>query len=115
VFDLNDFDETHPGPFEWDVKRLAASVAVAGRNNELSPSKTDRAVRAAVAGYRQAIWECSHRSPLDVYYGRVELDQIGELAESDGKAKKRFDKLHRPAADPTYRRADRARQGCPSQ
>jgi uncharacterized protein (DUF2252 family) len=97
VFDLNDFDETHPGPFEWDVKRLAASVAVAGRNNELSPDKIDRAVRAAVAAYRTAIWDCSHQSPLDINYGRIEVDRIGELVETDAKAKKRFDKLHRKA------------------
>jgi uncharacterized protein (DUF2252 family) len=97
VFDLNDFDETHPGPFEWDVKRLAGSVAVAGRNNELSPRKIDSAVRAAVAGYREAIWDCSHRSPLDVHYERLELDQIGKLVEADSKAKKRFDKLQRKA------------------
>ncbi|MGI9596933.1 MAG: DUF2252 family protein, partial [Acidimicrobiales bacterium] len=55
VFDLNDFDETHPGPFEWDVKRLAASVAVAGRNNELSSKKIKRAVLSAVEGYRTAL------------------------------------------------------------
>jgi uncharacterized protein (DUF2252 family) len=97
VFDLNDFDETHPGPFEWDVKRLAASVAVAGRNNELSIDKTDRAVRAAVSGYRRTIWDCSHRSPLDVNYRRLEVDRIRELVEADRKAKKRFAKLHRKA------------------
>ena len=97
VFDLNDFDETHPGPFEWDVKRLAASIAVAGRNNELSPKKIDRAVRHAVAGYRETIWKCSHRGPLDVHYLRLELDEIKELAQSNKKARKRVDKLSRKA------------------
>jgi uncharacterized protein (DUF2252 family) len=99
VFDLNDFDETHPGPFEWDVKRLAASVAVAGRNNELSPKKIDRAARAAVAGYRQTVWACSQKGPLDVHYWRLELDTIRELTQgkADKKAKKRFDKMNRKA------------------
>jgi uncharacterized protein (DUF2252 family) len=99
VFDLNDFDETHPGPFEWDVKRLAASVAVAGRNNELSPKKIDRAVRAAVAGYRTTVWACSQKGPLDVHYWRLELDTIRELTEHEfsKKDKKRFDKMNRKA------------------
>jgi uncharacterized protein (DUF2252 family) len=99
VFDLNDFDETHPGPFEWDVKRLAASVALAGRNNELSPKKIDRAVRAAIAGYRQTVRACSERGPLDVHYWRLELDTIRELTQgkADKKAKKRFDKMNRKA------------------
>ncbi len=100
VFDLNDFDETHPGPFEWDVKRLAASVAVAGRNNELSPSKIDRAVRASVAGYRETMWACSELGPLDVHYWRLEVDTISDLSpeKPDKKAKKRFAKMERKAA-----------------
>jgi uncharacterized protein (DUF2252 family) len=97
VFDLNDFDETHPGPFEWDVKRLAASVAVAGRNNELSSDKIDRAVRAAVGGYRRVIWQCSHKGPLDVHYWRLEVDNLKDLVQVSKKARKRFDKLHRKA------------------
>lgn len=97
VFDLNDFDETHPGPFEWDVKRLAASVAVAGRNNDISPRKIGRAVRAAVSGYRKAIWDCSHVSPLDVHYWRLEVDAIRELVKPDSKATKRVEKVQRKA------------------
>ena len=97
VFDLNDFDETHPGPFEWDVKRLAASVSVAGRNNELSPDKIDRAVRAAVAGYRRVIGKCSEKGPLDVQYWRLEVDELEDTFVVDKKARKRFDKLHRKA------------------
>jgi len=52
VFDLNDFDETSPGPFEWDLKRLAASVTIAGRNNDLSPKQIRAATRAEVHYYR---------------------------------------------------------------
>ncbi|MDH3682647.1 MAG: DUF2252 domain-containing protein [Acidimicrobiia bacterium] len=97
VFDLNDFDETHPGPFEWDVKRLAASVAVAGRNNELSPGKVERAVLSAVEGYRTALEQVVERSPLEVHYWRLELDQLRDLIDDDGKAASRLDKATRKA------------------
>jgi uncharacterized protein (DUF2252 family) len=53
VFDVNDFDETSPGPFEWDLKRLAASVTIAGRNNELTTKQIRSATRAATRGYRR--------------------------------------------------------------
>src|SRR5215216_6588444 len=55
VFDLNDFDETHPGPFEWDVKRLAASLEIAGRDNGFSRKKRRQVVLTAVESYRQAM------------------------------------------------------------
>jgi uncharacterized protein (DUF2252 family) len=97
VFDLNDFDETHPGPFEWDVKRLAASVAVAGRNNQLPSKKIDRAVRAAVQGYRETVWKCSTTGPLDVHYWRFELDRLMELMPDNKKARKRAKKITRKA------------------
>lgn len=105
VFDVNDFDETHPGPFEWDLKRLAASVAVAGRGNELSPAKVDRAVREAVAGYRQAIWECTTKNPLQVHYWRLEPDTVLDLVQVDKKTRKRVDKLDRKATAKNSMRA----------
>src|SRR4051794_39654649 len=55
VFDLNDFDETFPGPWEWDVKRLGASMAVAGRSRGFSAKDTEMLVRETVAGYREAM------------------------------------------------------------
>jgi hypothetical protein len=55
TFDINDFDETHPGPFEWDVKRLAASVATAGLANGFAPKKARTAAMAAVTGYRAEV------------------------------------------------------------
>ena len=55
AFDVNDFDETHPGPFEWDVKRLAASLAVAGRDNGFGTKERRKIVLAAAAGYREAM------------------------------------------------------------
>ena len=57
----------------------------------------DAAVRQSVAGYRETIWECSQRGPLDVYYWRLEVDQLREAAQADKKAQKRFEKVRRKA------------------
>jgi len=76
VFDLNDFDETVPGPFEWDVKRLAASVVVAGRDLGLPGRRCTRIARAAVEVYRTTIAKAAALDPLEVWYYRVELDSL---------------------------------------
>ncbi len=80
VFDINDFDETLPGPFEWDVKRLAASLAVAGRDNGF-PAKTRRKiVLAAAEGYRTAMRAFAKQPLLDVWYAHLNIERaIGEL------------------------------------
>src|SRR6478735_4956300 len=74
VFDINDFDETLPGPFEWDVKRLAASFALAGRENGLSARKRRAVVVAAVERYRTAMREFAAMPMLDVWYARTDVD-----------------------------------------
>ena len=76
VFDLNDFDETLPGPFEWDVKRLAASVAVAGRHVGVKPKKIRAATRATVASYRTTIAALAQKSPMEVWYTRVDVEDL---------------------------------------
>jgi uncharacterized protein (DUF2252 family) len=76
VFDLNDFDETSPGPFEWDLKRLVASVTIAGRNNELTAKQIRAASRAATKGYRQVLGATLMSSPLDVHYYRIEIESL---------------------------------------
>ena len=68
AFDINDFDETHPGPFEWDVKRLAASVAVASLVGGFSRKKAGAAVLATVQGYRQEMARLAPMGNLDVWY-----------------------------------------------
>lgn len=78
VFDLNDFDEAAPGPFEWDVKRLAASIVVAGRDKELDRVATRRAVLDAVAAYRDWTERYSKMTHLDVWYARIEVQDILE-------------------------------------
>ncbi|MGW1956446.1 DUF2252 domain-containing protein [Streptomyces sp. NPDC001920] len=79
VFDLNDFDETLPGPFEWDVKRLAASLVIAGRANGFPVKDSEDVVRAAVAAYRERMREFAGMRTLDVWYARDDFDRIAEL------------------------------------
>jgi uncharacterized protein (DUF2252 family) len=76
IFDLNDFDETLPGPFEWDVKRLAASVIVAGRDNEVSDKAARKAARRAVRKYRDVMAEAAGMDPLRLHYHRLEIDAL---------------------------------------
>ena len=78
VFDLNDFDEAAPGPFEWDVKRLAASIVVAGREKGLDRVANRRAVLDAVASYRDWTERYSKMTHLDVWYARIEVQDILE-------------------------------------
>jgi hypothetical protein len=73
VFDLNDFDETWPGPFEWDVKRLAASLEIAGRENGLRRKQRRAVTVGAVRAYRQSIADFAGQSALEVWYARAEL------------------------------------------
>jgi uncharacterized protein (DUF2252 family) len=71
VFDVNDFDETLPGPWEWDVKRLAASIAIAGRERGFDAKERTQTVRAAVAQYREAMRRIAGLRDLDVWYSRI--------------------------------------------
>ena len=86
VFDLNDFDETLPAPFEWDVKRLAASVVVAARDNGHRRKEQRAAARAAVAAYRTTMAKAAKMRFLDVWYTRFDADRL--LAELAPKVKK---------------------------
>ncbi len=74
VFDINDFDETLPGPWEWDVKRLAASVLIAARENGYTSKSADRAVLATVASYRSAMGDFAALGTLDVWYAHFEIE-----------------------------------------
>lgn len=76
VFDLNDFDETWPGPFEWDVKRMAASIAIAGRERGLAPDEARRVVHDAVSAYRDWMDEFAEMPTLDLFYLRIDTDAI---------------------------------------
>ena len=89
MFDVNDFDETLPGPWEWDVKRLAASLEVAARGNGF-PGKARRGiVAAAVARYRQAMRDFAGMTNLDVWYAHADMDQLRKQFESQLQPRQR--------------------------
>ena len=89
VFDVNDFDETLPGPFEWDVKRLAASLAVAGRDNGFSAKARRGVVLAAAEGYRTAMRQFAGQPFLAVWYAHLDIEHALGQFQSQMK-KKRF-------------------------
>jgi uncharacterized protein (DUF2252 family) len=78
VFDINDFDETLPGPWEWDVKRLVASLAIAGRNNGYSKKQRRKIALAAGAAYRTAMRDFAQGSNLDVWYAQMAIESMVE-------------------------------------
>jgi uncharacterized protein (DUF2252 family) len=89
VFDVNDFDETLPGPWEWDVKRLATSMEVAGRDNGYPSKERTRIVAATVASYRQAMRSFAEMTDLDVWYAHADLDRVRANYESQLQARQR--------------------------
>ncbi len=89
VFDVNDFDETLPGPWEWDVKRLAASLEVAGRDNGFADKERRDIVTATAAGYRQAMRSFAGMTNLDVWYARADIDQLRAELDAQMKARQR--------------------------
>jgi uncharacterized protein (DUF2252 family) len=89
VFDVNDFDETTPGPWEWDVKRLAASLEVAGRGNGFGGRDRREIVTAAVASYRQAMRTFATMTNLDIWYAHADLDDLRAQLDSQMKARQR--------------------------
>ncbi|MGW4233042.1 DUF2252 domain-containing protein [Streptomyces sp. NPDC004980] len=80
LFDINDFDETLPGPWEWDVKRLAASLVIAGRANDFSDRERADIVRATVRSYRESMTRFAGMRNLEVWYTRTDADLLHSLA-----------------------------------
>jgi uncharacterized protein (DUF2252 family) len=89
MFDVNDFDETLPGPWEWDVKRLAASLEVAARGNGFPGKQRRGIVSAAVARYRQAMRDFAGMTNLDVWYASADMDQLRAQFESQLQPRQR--------------------------
>ena len=94
VFDVNDFDETSVGPWEWDVKRLAASVEIAGRDDGFSHKQRRRAVLGGVKSYRKAMRSFADMTNLDVWYAQIDVErQLPEIkAQTHPKRAKELDK-----------------------
>ena len=89
IFDINDFDETLPGPWEWDVKRLAASLEVAARGNGFPGKQRREIVAATVARYRQAMRDFAGMDNLGVWYARVDVEEARAELNSQMKARQR--------------------------
>jgi uncharacterized protein (DUF2252 family) len=102
VFDANDFDETLPGPWEWDLKRLAASIAIAGRERGFSGAQRRETVRAAVGEYREAMHLFAQMRDLDIWY--VRLDRASLLARFEAQAPVQQLKTFRKAAAKALRK-----------
>ncbi len=87
VFDLNDFDETLPGPWEWDVKRLVASMLIAALDNGFSAKQQDRVVLATVASYRETMRQFAKARNLDVWYAHMDIENVLERYAPQFKTK----------------------------
>ena len=83
IFDVNDLDETLPAPWEWDIKRLVASVVIAARHLELPESEAARAATATVSAYRERMANYSAMRALDIWYDRITVDQVLAEAPND--------------------------------
>ena len=93
VFDINDFDETLPAPWEWDLKRLAVSFVLSARENGLKPKFAAQAAETVVRAYRMKITELSRKSILDIWYERVEWQSVIERTSDEILQKKRAARL----------------------
>lgn len=107
LFDLNDFDETLPGPFEWDVARLAASVAIAAEINGASPKEAERTARASVLSYRKTMHRAAKMSSTLLWYYRIEASDVLSIAHGtdlEPAARKAASKASRRRSDQAVRK-----------
>src|ERR1700734_3106751 len=88
VFDVNDFDETLPGPFEWDVKRLAASLIVAGRDNGFTAKACRKLALVSAEAYRTAMRQFAEQTLLDVWYAHLDVEPALAEVKAQIKAKR---------------------------
>jgi uncharacterized protein (DUF2252 family) len=95
LFDLNDFDETLPGPFEYDVKRMAASFTIAGRNNGFNKDDVRAVTKASVAAYREAMSEFAQLGTMDIWYAHLAEDEVLAALRARPKDKKDAKELKR--------------------
>jgi uncharacterized protein (DUF2252 family) len=101
VFDINDFDETFPGPWEWDVKRLGASLILAARDRSFSKSTAQDAVRAAAASYRERMAEFAEMKALDTWYSEITVEAIREYFRKDADVSARLSMKQKQARSRT--------------
>ena len=125
LFDLNDFDETLPGPFEWDVKRMAASFTIAARNNGFTKADTRAATLASVRAYREAMASFAEMGTMAIWYAHLDEEELLQAVRSaaaeaskikeGAKAAKRAEKRPRSRGEGAHARqpagAVQARRG----
>jgi uncharacterized protein (DUF2252 family) len=87
IFDINDLDETLPAPWEWDLKRLTASVVVAGRHLGLRENDSVRAAAATVQTYREQMADYAFMKALDVWYDRIDLESLIDRVAKETQSK----------------------------
>ena len=107
LFDLNDFDETLPGPWEWDVKRLAASVELAARDNGFSPEEATSATLQSIASYRIWMSMLADQSQLDVWYSKIDIDKILPMLPSTDEQKRSLKFVERARRHTTLQALDK--------
>jgi uncharacterized protein (DUF2252 family) len=101
VFDINDFDETFPGPWEWDMKRLGASLVLAARDRSFPKSVADEAVRAAAASYRERMSEFAEMRVLDTWYAQIDIVALKEYFRKDPDMSARLSQKQKQARSQT--------------
>jgi uncharacterized protein (DUF2252 family) len=109
LFDLNDFDETLPGPFEYDVKRMAASFTIAGRNNGFAKADTRAATLGSVAAYREAMTGFAAMGTMEIWYAHLDEDELMQGVRS-AAAEASKTKKERKAAKRAEKTAEKTRQ-----
>jgi uncharacterized protein (DUF2252 family) len=90
LFDINDFDETLPGPFEWDLKRLVASLVLAGRANKFTARECRGSALAAILAYREAMLRFAGMDTLDIWYARLTVDDVVGVLDAASARRKAF-------------------------
>lgn len=95
IFDINDFDETLPAPWEWDLKRLATSVVVAGRHIGLSETDATRAARATARSYREHVSDYASTRALDIWYDTIDVDRYLKSMDSQERRDRIEERLDR--------------------
>ncbi len=100
VFDLNDFDETLPGPWEWDVKRLAASIVVAGRTMGFTREMNRQAVMGCIRSYRENMWKYGEMGHIDVWYARIDPESLRQFVRRSDRSyvEKELEKARRSSS-----------------
>ena len=111
VFDINDFDETLPGPWEWDVKRLAASIEILGRDRGFAPDDRRAIVTAAVHEYRAVMRRAASMGTLDAWYDHLDIEKVMDWVRAEVAAKRSARRRHGGRRSASRRRGSATARG----